>query len=84
VVTKLTTLLPTKVALCDDDEVAKRAHSMPTLQQIIAKRFLEELAAKKTLDDGKIRSLRKLLEQSTKPKADDFVKILDADGGDVA
>ena len=56
---------------------------MPTLQQTIAKKFLEELVARKALDDGKIEALRKLLEQPAKLKADDFVKVFSAEGGDV-
>jgi hypothetical protein len=57
---------------------------MPTLQETIAQKFLEELAANKSLDDTKIASLRKLLEGGAKLKADDFVKVFTADGGDVA
>ena len=58
-------------------------HSMPTIQQTIKKKFLEELAAKKALDAGKIESLRNLLEQPAKPRAEDFVKVFNAEGGDV-
>lgn len=57
---------------------------METLQQKIAGKFLATLTAGKTLDNGKIEQLRKLLAESKKPKADDFIKIFAAPaGGDV-
>ena len=57
---------------------------MPTLQQTIAQKFLDELKAGKVLDDAKIKAVRKLLESDAKLKADDFVKVFTPDGGDVA
>jgi predicted transcriptional regulator len=56
---------------------------MPTLQQTVVKAFLANLAEKKSLDAVKIEALRKLLAENPKVKADDFVKIFTADGGDV-
>lgn len=57
---------------------------MPTLQQTIAQKFLDELKAGKVLDDAKVEAMRKLLQSDAKPKADDFVKVFTPDGGDVA
>jgi hypothetical protein len=57
---------------------------MPTLQQTVLKAFLSDLAEKKAVDEGKIEALRKVLSEGRKVKADDFVKILTGDGGDVA
>jgi hypothetical protein len=48
---------------------------MSTLQQQIAAKFLAKLAESKKLDDLKIQQLQKLLTDSKRPKADDFVKI---------
>jgi hypothetical protein len=57
---------------------------MATLQQQIAAKFLAKLAESKHIDAGKIEQLRKLLTDSRKPKADDFVKIFSLPaGGDV-
>lgn len=56
---------------------------MPTLQQAIAQKFLEELAANTSLDAAKVASLRKLLESGAKLKADDFVRVFTADAGDI-
>ncbi len=55
---------------------------MATLQQQIAEKFLAKLAESKDADAKKIEQLRKLLADSKKVKADDFVKIfaLPADG----
>jgi hypothetical protein len=57
---------------------------MGTLQETIAQKFLEELAANQSLDEAKVASLRKLLESGAKLKADDFVKVFTTEGGDVA
>jgi hypothetical protein len=57
---------------------------MGTLQQQIAERFLAKLAESKHIDAGKIEHLRKLLTDSRRPKADDFLKIFSLPaGGDV-
>jgi len=57
---------------------------MATLQQQIASKFLERLAESKQVDAGKVEQLRKLLTDSKRPKADDFVKIFSLPaGGDV-
>jgi hypothetical protein len=57
---------------------------MPTLQQKIAEEFLAKLAESKAVDAGKIQELKKLLAESKKPKADDFVKVFSLPaGGDV-
>jgi hypothetical protein len=57
---------------------------MPTLQQQIAEKFLAKLAESKDVDAQKIDQLRKLLADSKKVKADDFVKIFALPaGGDV-
>jgi hypothetical protein len=57
---------------------------MPTLQQAIAKKFLEELDTRKVLDAPRIEAVRKLLQSDAKLKPDDFVKIFTTDGGEVA
>ena len=58
---------------------------MPTLQQTVVKTFLADLADKKSLGEGKIEALQKLLAENLKVKADDFVKIFTVDdAGDVA
>ena len=57
---------------------------MPTLQQTIVTAFLADLVEKKSLDEAKIESLRKLLADNRKVKADDFVKIFSDDDGGVA
>jgi hypothetical protein len=57
---------------------------MPTLQQRIAEKFLTRIAESNKVDVGKIEQLRKLLTDSRKPKADDFVKVFSLPaGGDV-
>ena len=57
---------------------------MATLQQKIAQKFLATLAEGKDVDSEKIEKIRKLLADSRKPKADDFMKIFSAPpGGDV-
>lgn len=57
---------------------------MATLQQQIAEKFLAKLAESKDVDTQKIEQLRKLLADSRKLKADDFVKIFSIPaGGDV-
>jgi len=57
---------------------------MATLQQQIASKFLERLAESKQVDASKVEQLRKLLTDSKRPKADDFVKIFSLPaGGDV-
>jgi hypothetical protein len=57
---------------------------MSTLQQQIAEKFLAKLTQSKKVDAGKIEQLRKLVTDSGRPKADDFVKIFSLPaGGDV-
>jgi hypothetical protein len=57
---------------------------MATLQQQIAEKFLAKLAESKDVDAGKIEQLKKLLVETNKLKADDFVKVFSAPaGGDV-
>ncbi|EGE55963.1 hypothetical protein RHECNPAF_780013 [Rhizobium etli CNPAF512] len=57
---------------------------MSTLQKIIADKFLATLAESKEVDAEKIEKLRKLLEGSKKPKAEDFIQVFSAPaGGDV-
>jgi hypothetical protein len=57
---------------------------MATLQQQIAEKFLAKLAESKDVDAGKIEQLKKLLADTKKLKADDFVKVFSAPaGGDV-
>jgi hypothetical protein len=57
---------------------------MATLQQNVAEKFLAKLKDGKSLDDEKVEQLRKLLADSKKPKAEDFIKIFTAPaGGDV-
>jgi len=46
---------------------------MATLQRQIAEKFLTKLTQSKQVDAGKIEQLRKLLTDSRRPKADDFV-----------
>jgi hypothetical protein len=57
---------------------------MATLQQIVAEKFLGKLKEGKELDAEKVEQLRKLLADSKKPKAEDFIKVFTAPaGGDV-
>jgi hypothetical protein len=57
---------------------------MATLQQQIAEKFLAKLAESKDVDAGKIEQLKKLLADTKKLKADDFVKVFSAPAdGDV-
>lgn len=57
---------------------------MATLQQKIAEKFLAKLAESKDVDAGKIEQRKKLLADTKKLKADDFVKVFSAPaGGDV-
>ena len=57
---------------------------MATLQQQIVEKFLAKLADSKDIDADKIAQLTKLLSDSKKPKADDFVKVFSLPaGGDV-
>lgn len=57
---------------------------MATLQQKIAHKFLAKLKDVESLDAEKIEQLRKLLADSKKPKAEDFIKIFAAPAdGDV-
>ena len=57
---------------------------MVTLQQRLATKFLEKLATSKHVDAIKVEQLRKLLKDSLRPKADDFLKIFSFPaGGDV-
>jgi hypothetical protein len=57
---------------------------MTSLKQTIVEKFLANLAAQRSLDGRKIETLRKLLAESPKIKADDFVKIFTSDESDVA
>jgi predicted transcriptional regulator len=54
---------------------------MATLQQQIAEKFLAKLAESKQVDADKIEQLRKLLSDSKKVKADEFVKIFSLPAG---
>jgi hypothetical protein len=54
---------------------------MATLQQQIVEKFLTKLAESKDVDAGKIEQLKKLLADTKKLKADDFVKVFSAPGG---
>jgi hypothetical protein len=54
---------------------------MATLQKKIAQKFLATLVEGKDVDAEKIEQLRKLLANSNKPKAEDFVKIFTAPAG---
>jgi hypothetical protein len=57
---------------------------METLQEKIAGKFLATLREGKALDESKLEQLEKLLDDSKKPKSDDFIKIFTAPaGGDV-
>jgi hypothetical protein len=57
---------------------------MATLQQNVAEKFLAKLKEGKELDAEKIEQLRKLLADSKKSKAEDFIKVFTAPaGGDV-
>lgn len=57
---------------------------MATLQQQIAEKFLAKVAESKDVDAGKIEQLKRLLADTKKLKADDFVKVFSAPaGGDV-
>ncbi len=58
---------------------------MATLQEQIAEKFLVKLSDSKDVDAETIDQLRKLLTDSKKPKADDFVKIFNFPaGGDLS
>ncbi|MCC7252381.1 hypothetical protein [Hyphomicrobium sp.] len=48
---------------------------MSQLEKRIAEKFLKSLADDKAVDAAAIEKLRALLANSSKPKADDFVKI---------
>ncbi|MBR0735137.1 hypothetical protein JQ595_41065 [Bradyrhizobium japonicum] len=48
---------------------------MPTLQNIIAKKYFEKLRAAPDLDETKVAQLAELFSASKKLKADDLVKI---------
>jgi hypothetical protein len=54
---------------------------MPTLQQIIAEKFVVKLADSKDVDAAKIDQLRILLAEGKKPKVDDFVRIFSLPAG---
>lgn len=57
---------------------------MATLQQLIAEKFLAKLAESNDVDAGQIEQLKKLLADTKKLKADDFVKVFsEPAGGDV-
>jgi hypothetical protein len=55
---------------------------MPTLQQQIAEKFLAALSEDKNFDAAKVETLRRLLAEDKKPKADDFVEVFTAPAGD--
>ncbi len=57
---------------------------MTSLKHIIVEKFLANLTAQNSLDESKIEALRKLLAETPKVKADDFVKIFTGDESDVA
>jgi hypothetical protein len=54
---------------------------MATLQQQIAKKFLQRLTESKDVDADKIDQLRTLLADSKKLKADDLVRIFSSPAG---
>ena len=55
-----------------------------TLQQQISSKFLEKMAESDHVNTLQIQRLRKLLTDSKRPKADDFVKIFsDTANGDI-
>lgn len=57
---------------------------MATLEQTIADKFIAKLAEGDDVDAEKVEQLRKLFEDSKKPRAEDFVKIFASPaGGDV-
>jgi hypothetical protein len=57
---------------------------MTTLHQQIAEKFLAKLKGSKDVDVVKIEQLRRLLADSKKIKADEFVRIFSqSDGGDI-
>jgi hypothetical protein len=57
---------------------------MPTLQKLIADKFLAKLEKSPDLDAEKIAQLKQLLESDKKAKGDDFVQIFSQPaGGDV-
>jgi hypothetical protein len=58
-----------------------RESPLPTLQQTIADKFLEKLAAADEVDTVKIEQLRALLIANKKPKPDDFIKIFTLPAG---
>jgi hypothetical protein len=55
---------------------------MPTLQQQIAEKFLAALTKDKNFDAAKIESLRWLLVDGKKPKAEDLVAIFSVPAGE--
>ena len=55
---------------------------MATLQNLIAKKFFDELMNSDEVDEEKVAQIRKLLALSKRPKADDFVKIFSQPAGD--
>ena len=54
---------------------------MVTLQQQIAEKFLAKLTESTDVDPGIIEQLRRLLADSKKPKAEEFVKIFSLPAG---
>ena len=57
---------------------------MSTLQQQILSKFLERLSSANKIDPAKIAELRKLMGDTKKLKAEDFVRIFSHPaGGDV-
>jgi hypothetical protein len=55
---------------------------MPTLQEQIASKFLAELSKDKDFDAAKLQSLRGLLAEGKKPKADELVAIFSVPAGE--
>lgn len=54
---------------------------MPTLQKLIADKFLTKLEKSPDLDAEKIAQLKQLLESDKKSEGDDFVKIFSQPAG---
>lgn len=55
---------------------------MATVHGKIIEAFLSELATSEAVDSQKLKRLKKLLADSEKPKADDFVQIFNLPAGD--
>jgi hypothetical protein len=55
---------------------------MSTVHKKIVETFLSKLANSDAVDAQKLQRLRALLDESEKPKPDDFVKIFNLPAGD--